>query len=86
MYISAEVSSEPQLASQERIPHPCSLLLGNQFITVVQDVAIPHANAAQTFRFHRLRLGTDALWIIVPNLMDLSFLVLRGEKIKLHLT
>lgn len=73
---SARVS---QLASKQGIPHHYSLLLGNRIIAVVQDVAIPQTNPPQSFRFHQVCLGTNTLWVVIPNLMNLSFLILGGK-------
>lgn len=74
---SAALLSASQLASQQSIPHHCGLLPGNRLIAVVQDVAVPHANAPQAFRFHSVCLWTNTLRVIIPNLMDLSLLVLN---------
>jgi hypothetical protein len=51
-------------------------LLGS-LVNVVEEIAVPHANTPQPFAFHQACLEADALRIIIPYLVDLSFMVLR---------
>lgn len=59
MGISTTAFTVSLLATPGYIPHHCSLLPGDWSITVVRDVAIPHASDTQRFRFPTVCLGTN---------------------------
>lgn len=68
------------LAPKQGVPHLGGLLLGNWIVAVVQDVAVPHADAPQAFTHHGAGFGTYALRVIVPDLMNLPRLVLQNRE------
>lgn len=62
--------------TDECIPHFSTLLLGDRVIAVVEEISVPHADPSQIPLSYVGSLQRNALRIIVPHLMDVSFAIL----------